>query len=222
MRLLGTVCDESKRLQQKFPEISNNIPDTFDARSQWPQCPSIGFIRDQGSCRSSWAVASVTAMSDRICIASKGSIKVNLSAEDLMSCCHDCGYGCDGGFPSVAWKYWESEGIVTGGGYQGDGCEPYSIPPCEHLLPSPRPSCKRASSPKCKKQCALGYQKQYAADKIQGNAPYSVNPDSRAIQNEIFTNGPVQASIDVFNDFPDYKSGKQDTHEELSSASILT
>ena len=31
-----------------------DIPDTFDARTQWPNCPSISDIRDQGSCGSCW------------------------------------------------------------------------------------------------------------------------------------------------------------------------
>ena len=30
------------------------VPDTFDARTQWSNCPTIGEIRDQGSCGSCW------------------------------------------------------------------------------------------------------------------------------------------------------------------------
>lgn len=30
------------------------VPETFDAREQWPNCPSISDIRDQGSCGSCW------------------------------------------------------------------------------------------------------------------------------------------------------------------------
>ena len=28
-------------------DISKKIPDTFDARQEWPNCPTIGDIRDQ-------------------------------------------------------------------------------------------------------------------------------------------------------------------------------
>lgn len=30
------------------------IPDSFDSREQWPECPTIREIRDQGSCGSCW------------------------------------------------------------------------------------------------------------------------------------------------------------------------
>jgi len=31
-----------------------SLPDSFDSRTQWPNCPTIKEIRDQGSCGSSW------------------------------------------------------------------------------------------------------------------------------------------------------------------------
>ena len=30
------------------------VPDTFDARTQWSNCPTISEVRDQGSCGSCW------------------------------------------------------------------------------------------------------------------------------------------------------------------------
>nr|P81494.1 RecName: Full=Cathepsin B; AltName: Full=Cathepsin B1; Contains: RecName: Full=Cathepsin B light chain; Contains: RecName: Full=Cathepsin B heavy chain [Coturnix japonica] len=48
------------------------LPDTFDSRKQWPNCPTISEIRDQGS------------------------VSVEVSAEDLLSCCgFECGMGCN-------------------------------------------------------------------------------------------------------------------------------
>ncbi|VDO37771.1 unnamed protein product [Onchocerca flexuosa] len=70
-----------------------HIPESFDAREEWPECASLRNIRDQSSCGSCWAVAAVEAMSDRICIMSKGKIQVTLSADDLLSCCKSCGFG---------------------------------------------------------------------------------------------------------------------------------
>ena len=53
------------------------VPEHFDARSKWSECPSVREIRDQGGCGSCWAFGAVTAISDRICIHSKGKKQVN-------------------------------------------------------------------------------------------------------------------------------------------------
>merc|ERR1719348_1941518 len=77
------------------------IPKNFDPREEWPDCPTIKEIRDQGGCGSCWAFGAVTAMSDRICIHSKGKKHVHVSSENLLSCCYSCGFGCNGGFPGL-------------------------------------------------------------------------------------------------------------------------
>jgi cathepsin B len=56
-------------------------------------------------------------MSDRVCIHSQGKINFHFSAENLVSCCWTCGFGCNGGFPGAAWHYWKTKGIVSGGPY---------------------------------------------------------------------------------------------------------
>ena len=43
-----------KKLPVKHITPLEDIPDTFDARTQWPHCPTIQEIRDQGSCGSCW------------------------------------------------------------------------------------------------------------------------------------------------------------------------
>ena len=81
----------------------------------------------------SWAFGAVEAMTDRICIQSQGKANFHISAEDLVTCCSSCGYGCDGGFPESAWEYFAHTGLVTGGNYNSNqGCRPYSIASCEH------------------------------------------------------------------------------------------
>ncbi|EKX43088.1 hypothetical protein GUITHDRAFT_73372 [Guillardia theta CCMP2712] len=176
-----------------YPNVK--IPDNFDARTNWPQCPSIAHIRDQSTCGSCWAFGAVEAMSDRLCIASNGTVKDELSAEDMLSCCLvQCGMGCNGGFPTGAWRFFKMHGLTTESKY------PYVFPPCEHHInkthykpcgPSqPTPKCVRASEKK---------------PRYHGKSVYSVSPAK--IQAEIMTNGPVEAAFTVYQDFLAYQSG---------------
>ncbi|KAL1445416.1 hypothetical protein MTO96_006733 [Rhipicephalus appendiculatus] len=84
------------------------------------KCPNGGtagpspLIRDQGNCGSCWAHGVAGAISDRVCIQTCGRVQVNISVQDLMTCCPDCatnGDGCIGGKPSLAWKYFYNFGI---------------------------------------------------------------------------------------------------------------
>jgi len=187
-----------------------DIPDEFDARTQWPNCPTIGEIRDQSNCGSCWAFGAVEAISDRICIASNGNDKPHVSATDLLSCCAMCGFGCEGGDPRAAWNYWVSTGLVSGGTFTThDGCRPYPFAPCEHHINGSLPPCSSSieNTPKCDRKCQSSYSTPYDKDKHYGSKAYQVNRDQKAIQKEILAKGPVEAAFTVYDDFPTYKSG---------------
>jgi len=214
--LLGVAEDAHKyRLPVRHIEPLKDIPDEFDSREAWPNCPSIGEIRDQGSCGSCWAFGATEAISDRMCIATNGEFQADVSAEDLLTCCHGCGAGCNGGYPGAAWEFWTTTGIVTGGLYgSNQGCQPYEIAPCEHHTKGSRPACsgEGGGTPKCVKMCESGYNSTYTADKTFGQKAYSLTRDVSHIQTEIMTNGPVEADFTVFSDFPNYKSGVYKRH----------
>ncbi|XP_065584830.1 cathepsin B-like isoform X4 [Artemia franciscana] len=189
--------------------VNDVLPEEFDAREKWPDCPTIQEIRDQGSCGSCWAFGAVEAMSDRICIHSGGKVQAHLSADNLVSCCYTCGFGCNGGFPGMAWRYWVHKGIVSGGNYNtSEGCQPYEIPACEHHIDGPRPPCTgEGKTPKCHKTCEAGYDVSYEKDLHKGKTSYSVRSKVEDIQREIMTNGPVEGALTVYEDFINYKSG---------------
>ena len=54
IRGLCGAWDGGRKLPEKDIVPLEDIPDTFDARVQWPNCLSIGDVRDQGSCGSCW------------------------------------------------------------------------------------------------------------------------------------------------------------------------
>lgn len=70
-------------------------------------------------------------MSDRLCIASKYKVNLNISAQNLVSCCTACGNGCHGGYPEKAWDYFRQTGLPTGGDY-GSNEVSFSIPTIKH------------------------------------------------------------------------------------------
>jgi len=191
-------------------EISD-LPDNFDSRDNWSNCPTIKEVRDQGDCGSCWAFGAVETMSDRICIASKGKINVHISAEDLLSCCSFiCGMGCNGGFPGSAWEYFKINGLVSGGQYGShSGCRPYSIKPCEHHSNGTRQPCSSSiePTPSCVQHCESGYDITYTKDKHYGASAYNVEMNEAAIRKEISERGPVEAAFSVYADFLSYKSG---------------
>ncbi|TNN82691.1 Cathepsin B [Liparis tanakae] len=91
--LCGTILNGPKLPEVVHSTDGIKLPASFDARQQWPNCPTIQQIRDQGSCGSCWAFGAAEAISDRLCIHTSGKISLEISAEDLLSCCEECGMG---------------------------------------------------------------------------------------------------------------------------------
>lgn len=202
-KLTGRLKDPlSRKAVVKRVNIPTNIPPYFDARETWPNCPTIREIRDQSNCGSCWAFATVETISDRICIASNQRLTVQISAQELITCCTDCGHGCHGGYPTVAWEYYVNEGLVTGGLYNGTGCQPYSLPPHHHGE-------NYTETPNCERTCVNG--QDFTKDKHYGLYSYSLTGVTQ-IQAEIMQHGPVTADFTVFTDFPSYKEGIYQRH----------
>uniref|UniRef100_A0A915EQP9 Peptidase C1A papain C-terminal domain-containing protein n=1 Tax=Ditylenchus dipsaci TaxID=166011 RepID=A0A915EQP9_9BILA len=105
------IYDEHLKMleQQQRP-----IPDHFNAAIRWPNCSKgILEVRNQGGCGSCWALSAVGVMTDRICIASKAELKVNISPQHLVECCSYCG-GCNGTWdPLLPFLFWYETGLVS-------------------------------------------------------------------------------------------------------------
>ena len=205
-QFLGVLDTESLPVKHVRPLA--NLPESFDAAEQWPECASLEEIRDQSTCGSCWAFGAAAAATDRLCIASKGKIQDRLSDEDLLTCCEDCGYGCNGGYTNAAWNWFASTGVTTGGEYgTTNWCNAYAFPKCEHHSTGKYPPCGETQpTPECVKKCQDGYPVEYEKDKHFFEKGYSVKGIEQ-IKTELMTNGPMEVSFTVYEDFMTYKSG---------------
>lgn len=202
------------------------IPDHFDSAEQWPKCAKvISDIRDQSACGCCWAFGAAEAASDRLCIASNGTIALPLSAQETCFCGQ--ANGCNGGQLETAWDYIASNGLVTGNQYNNTGpfaslglCSQFSLPHCHHHGPQgsdPYPAENTAGcpnvneSPACPSKCdstATSLYNDFKKDRYTFTGqPMNVDSDVDAIKQEIMKNGPVEAAFTVYNDFENYVSG---------------
>lgn len=193
-----------------YKTLLSELPESLDLREAFPNCEAIKEIRDQSACGGCWAFGAVSAMTDRLCIASGQNDQRRISSEDLLECCESCGFGCDGGFLYQSWAYWKQSGLVTGNLY-GDQktCKPYQFPPCNHHSSGPFDDCVKHQyvAPRCKTECYNpSYSTPYNQDKIFGLKAYTVEGEHQLIQ-ELNNFGSVEVAFRVYEDFFLYKSG---------------
>lgn len=212
--LVGTFLQKntpnSNRPFKSFKPSNLKLPDNFNLQTAFPHCESISKVFDQANCGSCWAVSSASVMSDRICIQSQQKFRPILSSLDIITCCENCGFKCDGGFAIAAFQYWVSNGIPTGGDY-GDtsSCKPYFLPPCAHFQSTDiYPGCPPdVDAPSCKETCIDEYSKDLKKDLYFGQNYYFVRDIEEEIMDELYSRGSVQGSFEVYEDFLTYKSG---------------
>lgn len=167
------------------PIVSNraaSIPESFDCESRWPHCESLGAIRDQGGCGACWAFGVAEVLADRTCIATGANL--TLSPQYLMDCVSR--RGCLGWASDAAWAALAESGTTT------EGCTPYE---------------GRAAL--CADKCADGSQRvvHRSRDAHSIYAEGNFSETVRLIQLDIMENGPVAASIFVYDDLYRYRGG---------------
>ncbi len=112
-----SVKEESASIA--ISEATTELPSTFDWRNKDGQ-NWMTSVKNQGSCGSCWAFADIGGVEAQYNIANNNpDIDLNLSEQDLVSCCSVCG-SCSGGYLEYGLDYIQYTGVID------EDCFPYS------------------------------------------------------------------------------------------------
>jgi len=183
---------------------NRDIPTSYDARTAYPNCPTISQILNQQSCGCCYAMAASTCFADRMCIASKGKFTSQLSTQRIIGC-DDSNLGCSGGWADNVWHFLARNGTTTSTCSSFFGVDSVCRPICDNGSP------------------VTLYRSEEPVD-LHGDTPEET---VRIIQEEILEHGPVEASYYVFSDFmyangiSVYKRSKRSTFEGGHAVRVL-
>lgn len=169
-----------------------DLPSAFD----WRNVGGIDYVspvRNQGSCGSCYSFASMAMLEARIRVRSNNTRTPVLSTQYAVSC-SPYSQGCDGGFPYlVAGKFAQDFGVVE------ESCFPYTgtdSTPC--------------SAMKCENPT------RYYTSSYNYIGGYYGASTSELMMREIYENGPIAVSFEVYDDFMHYSSGVYHHTAQLS------
>ncbi|KAM4797491.1 tubulointerstitial nephritis antigen-like [Rhinophrynus dorsalis] len=199
---LGTARPSSSVMNMNELHVNMNneiLPHYFNAAEKWP-----GMIHeplDQGNCAGSWAFSTTAVASDRISIQSMGHMTPALSPQNLLSCDTRNQQGCRGGRVDGAWWFLRRKGVVTEACYPFAGltAEGPTVPCMMHSRSMGRG--KRQATTNCPNHY-------YSSNEIYQSTPaYRLASSEKEIMKEVYENGPVQAIMEVHEDFFMYRTG---------------
>lgn len=164
------------------------MPESFDWRDVNGE-NYVSPVRNQGSCGSCYAFATLSMLESRLRIATNNTEKKVLSPQQIIDC-SKYSQGCEGGFAFLVSKYGQDFGIVE------ENCYSYM-------------ATTRECHEKCKDR-TYTYQFQYVGGYYGGS-------NAENMQLELVKNGPISVGFQVFSDFFSYSHGVY-SHESSSDA----
>jgi len=161
--------------------LSRTLPEAWD----WRNVDGSNFvspIRNQGSCGSCYAFASMALLESRILIMTNGTQRPVFAPQDVVEC-SAYSQGCQGGFPYlVAGKYAQDYGVVQ------EMCNPYKgiNGPCSTVKNCPH---------------------RYFATNYRYIGGYYGGSNEPLIRAALVARGPIAVSFQVYPDFMHYSGG---------------
>ncbi|KAL7645551.1 UNVERIFIED_CONTAM: hypothetical protein RMT77_003937 [Armadillidium vulgare] len=157
------------------------LPEQFD----WRNVSGVNYVsavRDQDSCGSCYAFASMAALEARVRILTKNEQRPVFSVQDVLEC-SELSQACDGGFAYlVAGRYAQDKGVI--------------LEECSKYNPGKIKKCSRNSS------CTSHYTAYY---RYIGGYYGACNEDEMKLA--LVKGGPIIVGFEVYSDFMTYKNG---------------
>ncbi|KAH8248678.1 hypothetical protein KR032_002054 [Drosophila birchii] len=156
----------------------------------WRQSGYISPVQNQGNCVAGWAMSTVGAIEAHMAI--KTGRLTELSAQQLIDC-NTSNFGCNGGYPSLAFNYTRNNGIAS-----------------------------KASYPYRGAQSTCSYDPSTSVGRIRSYVTLRAG-DEKQLAEVVYNVGPVTAYIDGLHDsFVEYYSGIYQEPNCSTSRSQLT
>ncbi|XP_053566370.1 tubulointerstitial nephritis antigen [Bombina bombina] len=199
---LGTIKPSPSLLNMnemtRRVSLDEDFPLFFISSYKWPQY--IHGPLDQKNCAASWAFSTASVAADRIAIHSGGRFTSNLSPQHLISCNIQNQNGCNGGNVDGAWSFLRKRGLVS------YSCYPYVMDKVNEFAACNMSTLSDEYGKRyANKQCPNSIED--SNNIYQCSPAYRIPSDEREIMKEIMENGPVQAVMQVDEDFFLYKTG---------------
>ncbi|KAK2727202.1 uncharacterized protein LOC136025399 [Artemia franciscana] len=188
INLRSTIVDESTRFS-KTKYITNSSVRNWPNILDYRENDCLSPVLDQGSCGSCWAFVASTVLEFFQC--NKKSNELVLYSRQQLVSCDTNNFGCDGGFYVNGWVW-----AANAGGLCEDKDYPYTSKSKTIAVP-----CETT----CLKENIVTEFKWTSADAI-------------AIQNALFSEGPVAAALDATDNFIYYSEGVFDDKECTTTA----
>eukprot|EP01100_Stratorugosa_tubuloviscum_P009302 TRINITY_DN389_c0_g1_i3.p1 TRINITY_DN389_c0_g1~~TRINITY_DN389_c0_g1_i3.p1 ORF type:complete len:493 (-),score=196.99 TRINITY_DN389_c0_g1_i3:104-1504(-) len=169
---------ESKQYKTKIEDL----PANFDWRNV-NGANYVSPVRDQGACGSCYTFATTAMLEARMRILSQNSVQTILSTQKVVSC-SEYSQGCDGGFEYLVSKYGEDFGLIN------ENCFPYQSGSGQTI---PCSYCQNA--------------KLYNVTDYYYIGGYYGASTTELMMLEIYENGPITVSFEVYSDFHTYSGG---------------
>ena len=185
----------------KLPENTGGTPEYFDWRNveyhgktgNW-----LTSVKDQGSCGSCWAQAAIAALEAMVNIQRDNpDIDLDLSEQQLVSCCTIGCNGCLGGNSYYAWQY-----LMNNNGAILESCFPYRGIDFH--------GCNNWENDDCDEDpitCDMKCDDWNNFTVPIKSIGYYNNADPPLIKYTLVNHGPVVTYMLVYSDFKDYQGG---------------